>query len=234
MRKILLLSIVMVFVLLLAACQLFPDLKLPSLPPIKSQPSSAPSSIPNTPIVSPEVETQETPKPNIEIKSGNLAQDLKISVFGDSIMINVEPFLKQKYKNIEFYSKVGDQISEVQDLIHPLDQAGKLGDIVVIELGTNGPCPESTIHDIIKDIGSERIIIFCTTHVPRRWEAEINQKIEEVVPQYPNASVADWHEISANHAEYFARDGYHPTITGSKVYAALIQKEIEVALAKQL
>jgi len=190
------------------------------------KPSPRPSPKPSSAPLNPHQGT--TPQP--VIISDNLAKGHKITVIGDSIMINVEPFLKPKYKNIYFSSMVGFQIWDLQNRIQQIRQEGKLGDVIIIELGTNGTCSTSTLHEIIKEIGNDHKIIFCTTRVSRPWGADFNQKIKEVVPQYSNASIADWYEVSSQHDEYFGSDGVHTTIVGSKVYASMLQNEINNAI----
>ena len=48
--------------------------------------------------------------------------------------------------------------------------------------------------------------------------------IDKVVPDYPNAVIADWYAASKDHPEYFVSDGIHLTAKGAKAYAQLIKK----------
>ena len=62
------------------------------------------------------------------------------------------------------------------------------------------------------------------TNMPRSWRDPNNKVIEDVVPDYPNAVLADWHAASIDHPEYFASDGIHLTPSGARAYASLIKE----------
>jgi hypothetical protein len=65
-------------------------------------------------------------------------------------------------------------------------------------------------------------VVFVNLKVPRSWETPNNNAIANGVAKYPNAVMVDWHDASSDHPEYFAKDGYHLTVAGAKVYTNLI------------
>ena len=166
--------------------------------------------------------------------SNEVISTRKITVIGDSVMINIVPYLEDLYPNMDFYAKVGFQIHELQDMISSLRKQHKLFDFVIIELGTNGPCSKSRLIEIIDGLGPECKIIFCSTRSPRSWVSDFNRKLDEVITKYPNTFLADWYAVSANHDEYFARDGVHPTRSGCVAYKEMLQNAIQLVLQKDI
>jgi len=60
--------------------------------------------------------------------------------------------------------------------------------------------------------------------MPRTWRKPNNEVIASVVPDYPNAVLADWYAASQDHPEYFASDGVHLTTKGARAYSKLIKQ----------
>ena len=148
-------------------------------------------------------------------------------------MYDVKRYLKPGYPNMDIRFEVGFQIWNAKELIQKIKKEGKLGDIVVIELGTNGTCPKKMLLALIHEIGSSRQVIFCNTRIPDPWGPAINRNLRDVVMQTNGTFLADWYSVSANHDEYFCKDGVHTMADGSKAYAAMLQSAIlkaEIAL----
>jgi hypothetical protein len=70
-------------------------------------------------------------------------------------------------------------------------------------------------------------VVFVNVKVPRSWEEPNNEVISEGVERYPNAVLVDWHSASANHPEYFYRDGYHLRPKAQRIYADLISSHLD-------
>ena len=193
--------------------------------------TAAPTSVPN--IVETTIGT-ETSSPRVvsnapELVSGKVLCEKDITVIGDSIMFNVQRFLKPEYPNMYIQCKVSFQIWHAQETIQEIKKNNKLGDIVIVELGTNGYCTQKTLHKIIDEIGKDRKIIFCSARIPGNGEPAVNRSIRDVVKKMSNTVLADWYSVSAHHDEYFVRDGVHTTASGSKAYAAMLQSAIAIA-----
>ncbi|MDI1289041.1 MAG: acetyltransferase, partial [bacterium] len=91
-------------------------------------------------------------------------------------------------------------------------------------LGTNGVLPEDMLRDQLDLLTKTKRVVIVNGSVPRTWEAQNNDVIDTVVPDYPNAVIADWHAAAEGHPEYFVSDGVHLTPKGAKAYAKLIKK----------
>jgi peptidoglycan/LPS O-acetylase OafA/YrhL len=153
----------------------------------------------------------------------------KITAIGDSVLINPAPYLKKKFPNITIDAEVSRQMRHAQAIVTTLKKSNKLGEIVVIELGTNSPFPDKTLTSLIEAIGKDRKILLVNVRVPRPWESVVNKSLVVNSKKYSNTTVVDWYSTSANHNEYFVNDGVHLKPEGAKAYAAMIEKAIQKA-----
>lgn len=167
----------------------------------------------------------ETPSKTDEEKQP--VQDTRsLSVIGDSVMIDVTPHIEEVFPNAKVDAKIGRQFREAEDIVQQKKSSGSLGEIVVIELGANGPLSEKRMHNLIELIG-DRDIYMITARVPKPWQQEVNETIKKVAPDYNNVYVVDWFTKSESHPEYIGKDGVHLTHTGAKEYAEFLIKHID-------
>ena len=149
-----------------------------------------------------------------------------ITVIGDSILHDVAPYFKNHYPEATIDYRVGRQMSEVPEVIKLLEDSGQLGEYVFIQLGTNGPFVESDLINMIKGLGNKKVYLV-NCRVPRAWETNVNQTLEEVVKSVPHTVIIDWYSASEGHPEYFANDGVHLTKIGGETYANLLVEHIK-------
>lgn len=164
---------------------------------------------------SPGASAAATPAPN---PNGNL------SALGDSVMLGARTTLKETIPGTKVDAAVSRFPGAFVGRLKKYVARDKLADTVVIHAGTNGVMPEDMLRemlDILKDIPK---VVVVNTNMPRTWEAPNNKVIDTVVPDYPNAVIADWKAASENHPDYFVSDGIHLTAKGAKAYANLIKK----------
>ncbi|PFZ21488.1 acyltransferase family protein [Bacillus wiedmannii] len=172
---------------------------------------------------------QETPLNQGESKEVNSAQPknpLTVTAIGDSVMIDITPYLKNTFPDIRIDAQIGRQLSKAIPVVEQLKNEGNLGNNVIIGLGTNGAFTTEQLVSLIKVIGNERKIIFINTRVPRPWESIVNERLKATVTKYPNVTLVDWYAASAGKKDYFAPDGVHLTNVGAEAYAALVAKVV--------
>lgn len=150
------------------------------------------------------------------------AEELEVTMIGDSLGIGVEPYLKKLLPKLDNHSKVSRQFHHAKAVVQELLQKRRLATTVIIQLGTNGMVKESDMRELIELIGSDRKIVFVNCQVPRSWCEGDNKTFAKVVPDYPNTIIADWYSASLDKKNYFAKDGVHPTKTGATVLAKVI------------
>ncbi|WP_309260401.1 acyltransferase family protein [Bacillus cereus] len=172
---------------------------------------------------------QETPLNQGESKEVNSAHPknpLTVTAIGDSVMIDITPYLKNTFPDIRIDAQIGRQLSKAIPVVEQLKNEGNLGNYVIIGLGTNGAFTTEQLVSLIKLIGNERKIIFINTRVSRPWESIVNERLKVTVTKYPNVTLVDWYAASAGKKDYFAPDGVHLTNVGAEAYAVLVAKAV--------
>lgn len=149
-----------------------------------------------------------------------------VTAVGDSIMIDLSPFLNGDLPGITVDGAVSRQMYQLGDELNALRVQGQLHPRLVVELGTNGPFDESYVVSTLQSLGPMQRIVLVNAQEPRPWEQSVNQSLADVARQVPHAVVADWYGASAGHPEYFWGDGVHPNSTGASIEAGLIIKAL--------
>uniref|UniRef100_UPI0028A245A7 acyltransferase family protein n=1 Tax=Neobacillus sp. TaxID=2675273 RepID=UPI0028A245A7 len=184
--------------------------------------------VPPSPAVHPKEE--ELTKPDGENKlpqtDSSIEKNEKVTAIGDSILLDVTPYLTESFPSLNADGKVGRQMSQALDVVKKMKQEGTLGDSVIIELGTNGPFNKNQLISMIEVIGNDRKIIFINTRVPRPWETVVNNILKDVTTKFTNTTLVNWHAASSGHDEFFSPDGVHLNAKGAKVYASLVAKAL--------
>ncbi|WP_454638740.1 acyltransferase family protein [Bacillus mycoides] len=189
---------------------------------VQTQPAKHPVAIRENP-------AQETPKNQEESKEVNSVQPKSspnVTAIGDSVMIDIAPYLKNAFPDIRIDAQIGRQLSKAIPVVEQLKNEGNLGNYVIIGLGTNGAFTTEQLVSLIELIGNERKMIFINTRVPRPWESIVNERLKVTASKYPNVTLVDWYAASAGKRDYFAPDGVHLTNVGAESYAALVVKAV--------
>ncbi|OTY21831.1 acetyltransferase [Bacillus mycoides] len=189
---------------------------------VQTQPAKHPVAIRENP-------AQETPKNQEESKEVNSVQPKSspnVTAIGDSVMIDIAPYLKNAFPDIRIDAQIGRQLSKAIPVVEQLKNEGNLGNYVIIALGTNGAFTTEQLVSLMELIGNERKMIFINTRVPRPWESIVNERLKVTASKYPNVTLVDWYAASAGKRDYFAPDGVHLTNVGAEAYAALVVKAV--------
>ena len=124
-------------------------------------------------------------------------------------------------------AEVGFQASAANDVLAARRDAGELGEVVVVHIGSNGVYTAEQFDETMRALEGVRRVVFVNVNVPRAWEQPNNEVISEGARRYPNAVLADWYSASVEHPEYFVEDGVHLQIEGQRAYAHLIAERIK-------
>lgn len=171
--------------------------------------------------------TQSQPKKDMNTKEAEHSESASISgegvtVIGDSVIVGVEPYLKEMLPKITVEGKVGRQMSQARTVIEELRAQGKLGDHIIIELGTNGPFSKDQLRSLLASLTETKQVLVMTTRVPKRWQDTVNSNIKDIVSEFDNAKVLDWYAASEGEEDYFYKDGVHLKPDGSRFFASLL------------
>lgn len=149
-----------------------------------------------------------------------------ITAIGDSVMLDVEPYLQKALPKAVINGKVGRQMAEAPKLIEDLQKKGKLGTTVIIELGTNGAFSKSKFQSLLKQLKDVKHILLVNTRVPRAWEEQVNKTLAGAASKDPRITLVDWYGTSEDQTGYFAKDGVHLKSDGAKAYTAMLIKAL--------
>lgn len=180
----------------------------------KSQPVSKSGTVNK----SPSSTTKSAGEPNLSA----VLQRQHVTAIGDSIMEDIKPYLSSRFRYITINAKEGRHIEEAPAIVSQMKNNGTLGNIVILELGTNGPVTINQMNSLIKQIGSKTQMIVTTTRVPRPWEDQVNQTMRQSAAAYPNVTLVDWYSASSGHPDYFEPDMVHLNQTGSQIFTNLL------------
>lgn len=174
-------------------------------------------------------DAQTTAEAEVEEESQNQeAQSVSapFTFIGDSVMLGSKPNIQKVFTNSVVNAKVSRQAHHLYDILHDMDNRGELYDNIVIHLGTNGRVDKDMLIRAIQSVGNRRVYLINAV-VPRSWEGQVNQVIEEVANELPNVSVIDWYGYAKGKRELFYKDATHPELIGREKYTELIRKSID-------
>lgn len=148
-----------------------------------------------------------------------------ISVIGDSVFLGAAPSYQKLVQNAVIDAKISRQVYHGLDVAKKLDKKGKLGNTVLIALGTNGKFNEVTGQELIDYLGKDRTIYWITAYGKKlSWQKEVNQTIQKLAEKNENVSVIAWAKEAKKHPNWFYQDGTHLNTKGQEGFAKFIVK----------
>ena len=183
-----------------------PKASTPTTAPQPATPAPAPSA-PNTTL---------TPIPNA-----------RVTAIGDSVMLGAQNALRRFLGDrLQMDANVSRHFGEGLDIVRRLHDAGQLGDVVVVHLGTNGEIPGDQLDEMLRLLSGVPRVILVNTKVDRPWEGPDNDAIAAAAPRYPNVVLLDWHAIASEHPEFLVQDGVHLSTAGQAYYSIILASKI--------
>ena len=161
-----------------------------------------------------------------------------VTMIGDSIMSGNREIILSQLPNAYIDAKGSRDVCGGFEAAQKLQTEGNLSDVVVVELGTNGPLLEhepyaSGTQNLLKLLGTERQIFWVTTYCSySQWMRMNNNYIWELSKTRPNITVIDWYALASNHPEWF-KDGVHPNMEGARQFAQLLRRSLEARYGRQ-
>ncbi len=184
--------------------------------PVSTPATSAPTDAPPV--------TTATPPPAVVVDPAvdqcTLTPIPKLAI-GDSVMLGAAAPLKAAgfcVDAIESRAFIGGV-----DDIQKLHAAGKLGQVVVVALGTNGPIGNGQLTAMMNELAQVPTVVMVTTKADRDYVARNNARIREMPATWPNVKVVDWEALAAScPGQCFYEDGIHLPPDGRNYYAQQI------------
>ena len=187
-----------------------------------------------------EEEVKEEPIENEPVENEPIDRELfdryltgeGITLIGDSIANGNRSIIHEQLPNLYIDAKGSRDVCGGFEAALRLQEEGMLSDVVIVELGTNGPLLNhepyaSGMQNLLALLGDERQIFWVTVYCSySQWMAMNNQYIWELAETHPNITVIDWYELAVNNPYWFP-DGVHPNVEGAKNFAQMLREALE-------
>ncbi|MEK7295347.1 MAG: acyltransferase family protein, partial [Actinomycetota bacterium] len=152
-------------------------------------------------------------------------QIIDILAIGDSVMLGAADILTKRGITVDALKSRA--FIQALEIVNFLKSVNRLGEAVIIHLGTNNYVDRETLDAIMVALVDVPIVLFLTTHVPEKvWQDPNNLLIRALPDEYGNVKILDWYAIAEAHPEYLYGDEIHLNEVGQEVYADLIMQAI--------
>ncbi len=148
-----------------------------------------------------------------------------VTALGDSVMLASSQQLLKRLPGISIEASVGAQIWDAPAQLRELKSAGKLRQVVVLGLGTNGDLPAGTLDEVRRILGPKRELLLVTAYAPRQWIGSVNGKLHAAAEADSRTHLVDW-AGTAEGIDDIARDKIHPGPHGSAAYGKLLAQAV--------
>ena len=152
-------------------------------------------------------------------------QVIEIIAIGDSVMLGAANVLTDRGITVDALKS--RPFRQALEICNYLKSVNRLGEIVIIHLGTNNYVDQTTLDEIMVPLADVDTVVFVTNHVPsKKWQDPNNVLLRAMPDQYGNVKILDWYTIAEAHPEYLYGDKIHLNPEGQAVYADLIMQAI--------
>ena len=146
-----------------------------------------------------------------------------VSAVGDSIMLDIQPYLTIDIPGARVDGLVSRQFETGIGVIRADRADGTLGNVLIVELGTNGTVTPADFDALMQAAAGVRRVVIVNVDVPRPWEQGDNAVLAAGVARYPGVAVlADWYSLSSDHPDWFTPDQVHLEPAGARALADLV------------
>lgn len=155
----------------------------------------------------------------------NYVKDIHITAVGDSVLINIDKYLRKYIPNLYLDGVVGRDMIDGPNVLANIKNNVGLGDIILISLGSNGSANHNDMQTIM-DLAEGRDVYFVNTSHLQSYMDKVNADMQEFVDKNPKAHLIDWRAYVKDRPELLAVDRTHPNVEGSQAYADLVVRKI--------
>lgn len=155
-----------------------------------------------------------------------------VTIIGDSIILQVKKKLESIIPNTYINGEVGRQFTSLDKVVKKIERRNKLGDIVVIELGTNGDFELEYVYEMINYLEKQNkkvVLITVASNVP--WRENVNEKLRKIAKNNRNIILLDWYSYSlencyTDRCHCFVKDRVHLSKCGQEIFANFLANNI--------
>jgi hypothetical protein len=120
---------------------------------------------------------------------------------------------------------VSRQMVDMVPVVQALRDQRRLGDAVVVHLGTNGPIGDDTLDAFFGALTDVRRVLVLLVEAPGKpWIAPNNAKLAALPDRFPNVRVVNWPEFAprCEGGDCLYADGIHLKSAGQQNYAEVV------------
>ena len=155
----------------------------------------------------------------------NYIKDIHITAVGDSVLINIDKYLRAYIPNLYLDGKVGRDMVDGPAVLGNIKNNVGLGDIILVSLGSNGSANHNNMQAIM-DLADGREVYFVNTSHLQSYMDKVNSDMKAFVDNNPKAHLINWRTYVKDRPELLAVDRTHPNVEGSEAYAKLVIRKI--------
>lgn len=145
---------------------------------------------------------------------------------GDSVMVGAAPLLAESGFTVDALES--RTFHDALALAESLRDEQRLGDVVVIHLGVNGPIDADDVPRLMETLADVPRVLLLTVELDGDWVTANNTLIRDAASTYPNVSLLDWAGLNDScPGNCFYEDGIHLRPDGQRYYADLIAAGID-------
>lgn len=168
------------------------------------------------------VETEPAPKPKPQRPDG------LVTVVGDSVVLGAAKSIgAQIGKPLVLDAKISRFPKDLPDELRSLAKEDKLGQTVVVAIGTNGVITAEDFESIMSILENKQVV-WVTPRGEKTWIRDSINILRKEVPKLANAKLADWAKLSAKQTKWFVSDGIHVSEAGAEALAGLLAESIKL------
>ena len=148
---------------------------------------------------------------------------------GDSVLLGARGALEDRFPKITVDAAISRQPWEIAERVRDRIKVDRLGDVLVLQTGTNGPPDPKGFDDFLGSLHDLDLVVVTTVRSEVPWMDQSNAIIARSAQGKGNVVVADWARASVGHPQYLYKDGTHLTPSGQRAYTRLIWDTIHQA-----
>lgn len=151
----------------------------------------------------------------------------EVTAIGDSMFSAAKTGLDYALPGINLLAKSNRQWKDAPQVVAEGLKAGEIRRAVVISFGTNaGVTDPQYIHQVIQQLGPERMILLVNLYSPSDFIDSSNKALADIAQQYANVSLVDWHKVVYENPDLLQVDATHPSIAGANALGNLIKESL--------
>lgn len=145
-------------------------------------------------------------------------KNMRVVGIGDSIMELAVRDLYKQFPNGYFDAMTNRTENKVNDILKDLKSKNMLGDVIVLNIGTNGGWIKDK-SELLEIVGDRKIFWLNATNPDY---STFNGNLIDFASKHDNVYIIDWITVMKENPGYLISDKVHPTVKGCKLYAETI------------